>query len=411
MGKEEILIFGAGALGLGFLGPELYRDYKLTFVDRKVKKDILNWLEERHSYLVNISFPEIRTVEISGISGLNLDEEDEKERIVKKIENISLIFTAVGMTNLKDLAYLLAEGIRRRSQRENKPLFILCCENGKDVPEKLEGFLRHSLSNFPDNVTVDRTIPSRMCRYEVPISNQDSFRAVGEGIDWGVVADPAYGLPLKETLGKHSIFYGEAFQMKEECLFDALWNTKIISLNGAHAFLACLGHLKGYTYFCELAGEKYLLRLLQEMLENEVEVALLDEYSEVIDRSYLRNFVVDGIRRFLCPLFKDSIARGIRGYLHKISPEERLVTGARFILSQGHSPKIYSLLIATIIKIGRKDGKLSGSVGDVLGRHCRLTKEKDGELIKIIKENCRILEQLDNSAPGEEYQLLYELLH
>ncbi len=38
MKKEEILIFGAGALGLGFLGPEFYQDYKLTFIDNGYKK-------------------------------------------------------------------------------------------------------------------------------------------------------------------------------------------------------------------------------------------------------------------------------------------------------------------------------------------------------------------------------------
>jgi len=42
-------------------------------------------------------------------------------------------------------------------------------------------------------------------------------------------------------------------------------------------------------------------------------------------------------------------------------------------------------------------------------KHCGLSEEKDGKLIKIIKENCRILEQISNSCPKEKYSLLYKL--
>ena len=59
MMKKEILIFGAGALSLGFLGPELSKDYEITFIDREYKSGFLTHLRKENRYRFNISFPKI----------------------------------------------------------------------------------------------------------------------------------------------------------------------------------------------------------------------------------------------------------------------------------------------------------------------------------------------------------------
>lgn len=404
MKKEEILIFGAGALSLGFLGPELFQDYKLTFVDQSYKEDLLEYLNRKSRYFVNISIPGIQTIEVKDVSGLNLDKPEERKIIIEKIKEVSLIFTAVGVSNLKKLAYLLSEGIEKRC--EGKDLFILCYENGKDVPGKLKGLLKERLSILPPSIKIDKAIARRMCRYERLISKP--LKPVGEDISWGIVAEPFYGIPIRMSFAKSSIFYGRAFQIKEDRLFDRLWDTKIFLHNGSHAFLAYLGCLNKYTYFYELLQEDALLKLTREMLR-EVERALLNKYSDVIEQNGLRNYAVDVLRRILCPLFKDSIARGVGNCLSRLQPEERLILGAKFILSRGYLPLAYSLMIASAIKICKEGEKIFGNVDDILLKHCGLSEEKDGKLIKIIKENCKILEQISNSCPKEKYSLLYKL--
>ncbi len=63
MMKKEILIFGAGALSLGFLGPELSKDYEITFIDIEYKSDFLAYLKRENQYRLNISFPQVKPKE------------------------------------------------------------------------------------------------------------------------------------------------------------------------------------------------------------------------------------------------------------------------------------------------------------------------------------------------------------
>lgn len=407
MMKEEILIFGAGALGLGFLGPELYQDYKLTFIDKRYKEDLLEYFNKENKYLVNISIPGIEKVEVKDISGLNLDKPEERKMVIEKIKEVSLIFTAVGAGNLKKLAHFLSEGIKKRD--EKKDLFILCCENGKDMPEKLKGFLKEHLSDLSSNIKIDKAIARRMCRYERAISKP--LKPIGKSINWGIVAEPFYGIPIRMSFAKSPIFYGKAFQIKKDRVFDFLWDTKIFLHNGSHAFLAYLGCLNKYTYFYELSQEDALLKLTREMLK-EVEKAILNKYSDVIEQNDLRNYAVDILKRILCPLFKDSIARGIGNCLSRIQPGERLILGAKFILSRGYLPWAYSLMTASAVEICKNEKKISGNIDDILSRHCGLLEEKDGKLIKIVKKNYKILKQINKSLKSyskEKYYLLYKL--
>lgn len=407
MMKEEILIFGAGALGLGFLGPELYQDYKLTFIDKRYKEDLLEYFNKENKYLVNISIPGIEKVEVKDISGLNLDKPEERKMVIEKIKEVSLIFTAVGAGNLKKLAYFLSEGIKKRD--EKKDLFILCCENGKDMPEKLKGFLKEHLSDLSSDIKIDKAIARRMCRYERAISKP--LKPIGKSINWGIVAESFYGIPIRMSFAKSPIFYGKAFQIKKDRVFDFLWDTKIFLHNGSHAFLAYLGCLNKYTYFYELSQEDALLKLTREMLK-EVEKAILNKYSDVIEQNDLRNYAVDILKRILCPLFKDSIARGIGNCLSRIQPGERLILGAKFILSRGYLPWAYSLMTASAVEICKNEKKISGNIDDILSRHCGLLEEKDGKLIKIVKKNYKILKQINKSLKSyskEKYYLLYKL--
>ena len=85
MRKKEVLVFGAGALGLGFLGPELHNNYSLTFFDREFKGKFLAYLDKKGEYRINLTTPGIEVVVIRGVEGLNLDDNREREKTVKKI--------------------------------------------------------------------------------------------------------------------------------------------------------------------------------------------------------------------------------------------------------------------------------------------------------------------------------------
>jgi len=385
MRKKEVLVFGAGALGLGFLGPELHKNYSLTFVDRELKGEFLAYLDKKGDYRINLTTPGIEVVVIRGTEGLNLDDNREREKTVKRIAQASLIFTAVGLSNLKGVAPILAEGIEKHPERKEE-LYILCCENGQDIPAKFKSFLRQNMVNLPPWVKISEPVMGRMCRYEEKVKPWgNNFEPVASRFSWGIAAEPFYGIPVRRSLVAESTVFSPAFQAKEDDEFEVLKERKILIHNGCHTFLAFLGYLKGYTYYCQLEKEKEILELAKKMVNEEMIEALLSKFGGLLDRNDFKNYSFDVLRRIISPLFGDSIFRGMRGSLEKLAPQERLIWGAKFIWSAGFLPKIYCLGIAAAIKINQAQGKLAGSLEEILSRHCRLKQPKDAKLIELIK--------------------------
>jgi mannitol-1-phosphate/altronate dehydrogenase len=400
MEKKEVLVFGAGALGLGFLGPELHKRYSLTFADREFKGEFLAYLGKKGEYRINLTTPGIEVLTIIGVKGLNLDDKREREKMIKKIGQVSLIFTAVGLSNLKEVAPILVEGIEKHPERK-EPLYILCCENGRDVPAKFKGFLRERMASPPSWVKIGEPIAGRMCRYEDKIKPWGNFEPVARDFSWGIVAEPFYGIPIKRSLVPESTAVSPAFQLKEDDEFEALKERKMLIHNGCHAFLAFLGHLKGYTYYCQLEKEKKVLRLAEKMVREEMIEALLSRFGGLLDRNDLKNYSLGVLRRIISPLFGDSVSRGTRGSLEKLAPQERLIWGARFIWSAGFLPKIYSMGIAAAIKINQAQGRLTRSLEEILSQHCGLKQPQDAKLIELINHGYSEISERFGSQKSE----------
>ncbi len=386
--KKKILIFGAGALSLGFLGPELSKDYQITFVDRDCKSDFLNYLNRENQYRVNISSPQIKAIEVKDVAGLNLDNPQQMDMIIDEIAEAAIIFTAVGPSHLKNVASLLAKGIRRCYSQSRDDVCILCSENGWEVKAIMENYLREYIPDLPSWVRVDNPVMGRMCRCEEDMKRDGVFQPVADNFNWAVVAEPWYGIPLPESLAKakNEVFYGKAFQIKEDREFTALKTAKLLLHNGAHALLSCLGYPMGYSYFYQLSRERELLRLAEKMINDEMIGALLSCYRDVLDKNEVKNYATCMLRRILCPIFKDSIGRGIRGSLGKLKPGGRFIPGARFIISGGYLPEVYCLIIAAAIKINQNEGRLSASLDRILLDFCQLKTDKDEKIIDLVKE-------------------------
>jgi len=70
---DRIVVLGAGALSLGFLGPELHEEYALTFLDTQAKEDLVAEVRRRHEYATNLAGKDIRPLTIQGVDAFRLD--------------------------------------------------------------------------------------------------------------------------------------------------------------------------------------------------------------------------------------------------------------------------------------------------------------------------------------------------
>ncbi|MBI2447770.1 MAG: hypothetical protein HYV48_04495 [Candidatus Omnitrophica bacterium] len=386
--QPDALIFGAGALALGFLGPELYKDWALTFIDIDAKKELLLHLKDNGKYTVNIAGPFQKAFEVTNVRGLNLNNPPELKEIIQRFNSSPLIFTSVGAANLNSLVPIFREGLNSREKAKSGAIYILCCENGRDIAMKFHTSLEVSLNRrLTSECRIGDTVMGRMCRVEPDIENNKHLEPVYEGANWAVVAEPFFGFPIKRGLIKEEKLFKSPFQLKEDNVFEALEDIKFFAHNGCHAFLGYIGFLKGYRYFGELKEDRNLMGLAYEMLFNETGKALITKH-EIIDRSDYENYATNLLRRLTCPSFNDSIDRAVRRPLEKLGPDERLISGARFILSQGIRPRIYTLAIAAAIKACVNNKEISSdNIDNILLTYCKLTPEKDAVLIELIKNS------------------------
>jgi len=98
--QTNCVVIGAGALGLGFLGPELTPDCRVTYLDIPAKAELLAHLDRAGSYVFNETGLSMRAVEVRGVGGRCLSEGGPSPEVDDALDAADLVFTAVGEPNL-----------------------------------------------------------------------------------------------------------------------------------------------------------------------------------------------------------------------------------------------------------------------------------------------------------------------
>ncbi|HRR96022.1 MAG TPA: mannitol dehydrogenase, partial [Candidatus Ratteibacteria bacterium] len=124
--RKKVIIFGAGQIGRGFIGEICYSSgYFLVFVD--VFKNVIDLLNKEKKYPLWILGKEKEEKFIENFKGIYFDD---KKSVSNEIKEANLIFTAVGVNNLKSLAPLISEGILKKFYANKSDyLNIIICEN------------------------------------------------------------------------------------------------------------------------------------------------------------------------------------------------------------------------------------------------------------------------------------------
>ncbi len=380
--RLKCVCFGAGALGLGFLGPELSPVCHLTYVDVPVKGELLNRLHEDGRYAFNRTGLAVRPVEVSGVDGLPIYG-DMPDEVADLVSGADLVFTAVGEPNLPKLAPIVAAGLTRRPP--GRPLGILCGENGVEIARNFRNELASALGREPGpDIRVGDTVMGRMCK--VVQGPSRPLRPPAEGFDWAVVAEPFFGIPVEEHAVAHLASLPAAIEPQGPARFRASEDTKMLAHNGLHAVLACVGHLRGARYFDELRGDGELMEQARRLLVEEAGTALLRKHGPALPRNEYFNYCDSILRRVTCPVFRDSIQRGVRGIIRKLQPWERLVYSLRTVAEQGGTPTAYAAGLAAAVTVARQSGETELSFADVLADVCAFDPEADAELIDLVEE-------------------------
>ncbi|HEL1581425.1 TPA: mannitol-1-phosphate 5-dehydrogenase [Streptococcus suis] len=336
---KQAVHFGAGNIGRGFIGEILFENgFEIAFVD--VNETIIDALNQRHSYEIEIAEEGQRHIAVSGVRGIN--NRLNPEEVVTAISTADLVTTAIGPNILPFIAGLVAQGIEARREAGNtQPLDVLACENMiggsaflyEEVKKHLsEEGLAYAVEfvGFP-NAAVDRIVPAQ--------SHEDPLFVVVEPFNEWVVETQGMKNPNLKLEGVHY-----------EADLEPFIERKLFSVNSGHATSAYTGAHFWATTILEALQNPEVKSKVEAVLA-EIRSLLIAKWN--FDEQALVDYHKVIISRFENPYIVDDIARVARTPIRKLGYDERFIRPIRELRERGLS---YDNLLATVSYIfGYKD--------------------------------------------------------
>lgn len=336
---KQAVHFGAGNIGRGFIGEILFENgFEIAFVD--VNETIIDSLNQRHAYEIEIAEEGQRHIAVSGVRGIN--NRLNPEEVVTAIATADLVTTAIGPNILPFIAGLVAQGIEARREAGNtQPLDILACENMIGGSAFLYEEVKKHLSEeglayaaefvgFP-NAAVDRIVPAQ--------SHEDPLFVVVEPFNEWVVETQGMKNPDLRLEGVHY-----------EADLEPFIERKLFSVNSGHATSAYTGAHFGATTILEALQNPEVKSKVEAVLA-EIRSLLIAKWN--FDEQALVDYHKVIISRFENPYIVDDIARVARTPIRKLGYDERFIRPIRELRERGLS---YDNLLATVSYIfGYKD--------------------------------------------------------
>jgi len=378
---KKAILFGAGKIGRGFLAQLLTQSgYEVIFVD--IDDRVVSLLNKRKSYLIKIVGENPGEVEIKDIRALDISQ---TEAATGEIATADVVFTAVGAKALESIAPVIAGGLEKRANiKKDSPLNIVLCENLMNAQEILKQYVIKNAGHIhrgyiETKVGFVAAIVSRMVP-ELPASLKD--------IDPLMIVTEEYD---KLPVDKMAIV-GEFPEIEGVIPIDnlgAFVERKLFIHNAGHSLAAFLGDKKGYKYIHEAISDKNVLRIV---------TGALMESSEALVRKHdfapeaLRQHIDELMKRFSNKGLEDTVERGARSPIRKLSFNDRLIGAARLALEYVITPDNLALGVAAAIGYdNEKDSEVvelrqllkSEGVDAVLVKICGL--QPSSELFSLIK--------------------------
>ena len=334
----RILIYGAGAIGRGFLAPLLAGyGYEISFVERdaQLRERLAKQRRYRAAFTADDSYSYIEVP----VSGCFAPGE------VSDIEKYDLVFSAVGPNNCYDLAHDF-----RRARA------VISCENDSGSARKLSELSGNQKIYFgiPDVITSSSAPPALL--------ENDPLTTVSER---GVLVLEAgdYQLPA------------EILQLSADAL-EEHWLCKLFIHNAPHAIIAYLGWLKGYRYIHEAMADPAIAQVVEGAI-GEITEGLIQ--TKMAAPGFAHSYKEKELSRFRDKLLFDPIDRVAREPLRKLDQENRLVLSARLCVFTGHLPINVAIGIRAALAYANPGDEeavflqnLRNSTGDrqILKKHC-----------------------------------------
>lgn len=334
MPDKQAVVFGAGKIARGFIAHLLaLSGYAVTFVEKS--PELVAALRRRGRYTVEIMGAPEKSMVIEGFGVLACGE---TEAIAARVAAAWVIFVSIGGPNLPEIAPLLAEGLRRRTE----PVNVILCENYFQPGQWLRSLIAERLAPVEaqwcaKNVGMVETMVLRSVIEPPPdLQHRDPLALKAQDM-WELPADKqAFVGPVPGILG---------LAPKEN--FQGGLVRKLFTYNAINAVISYIGRLKGYELLSDAANDPELEALARQASQ-EVAPALCREFG--FDPEDQRRFAESAIAKYQRREIVDPLERNARDPMRKLGRHDRLVGPACLALEHGITPAALSTGIAAALR-------------------------------------------------------------
>ncbi|HYM45169.1 MAG TPA: hypothetical protein VES65_03290 [Solirubrobacteraceae bacterium] len=296
----SLLVFGAGAIGRGYLPwvfpPDQY-EYRYVEADPMMRTRLSE--SGRFTTFKTVN-GEYEALEVPVAECLAPGES------ASALSKVDAVITAVGPRNVRSLGNTL----------RGLSLPVVCCENDSAVPRRLAAATGNArvVLGIPD-VIASNTAPDRLLAVDpLGLVTEDGECFVDQAVS---------------DLG------GNCHYVDEEEL-DNQWRAKLYIHNTPHCIAAYLGSVRGVSYLHEAMDHPRIHAVVQGVMD---EMARMLELRYRMNQGFVRWYSGKELRRFSNTLLYDPVARVAREPFRKLAHNDRLIGAAELCLSCGVVPE------------------------------------------------------------------------
>lgn len=393
---KEMVIWGGGKIGRGFVADLFNSKYKLNFID--ADKNLVQQMKKRSGYTVLKMSSKDKT-EKKLINNYNAYHISEKDLIRKKLLSVSTLALAVYPSVFPAVAEEFAEIIEEKAKKNNiRSLDIIICANISHSASKFRKLLIKKLSKegkkyFDKKVGLVEALVIRMAVEPSPkMLEEDPLVVLTNGYPEMPVDKFGFKGERPEIKG---LKYTENIEAEE--------TRKIYTYNMVHAVLAYLGKQKQYENVIDCINDDDICQDAINAL-NEIGNGLQNKYSFSEDEMEKWNKNV--LKNMANPILKDKVNRVGADPVRKLKRDDRLTGSALLCRKQGILPYYLAKGIAYGLMFDNPDDESSQVIKGYMQDHelketikkfTGLDREK--ELIQLIYQHYKQA----NNAKKENY--------
>lgn len=218
--------------------------------------------------------------------------------------------------------------LKKAGNKRQKPLVIICCENGVNVKKPLTD--AHLNAIITEGIIFCTTLKP----------HKDSLDLMSEAIDAIPIDGNVPGLEL------------EINRMPQENNFSQLIQRKIYTYNFMSALIAYLGWYKHYEIYAEAAADEEISSII-ESVKPIVSSVIAKEYAISYEEQLA--FTQRAIDKFKNKEIFDTIYRNARQSKRKLGENERLLSPLKFAQKYKSDTRYFDLIIAAALLYAVKE--------------------------------------------------------